>query len=333
MIHAQFLRIFTLVLLFSLGLLPMASMAQRVFEGQVFRKSDESRIAGITVRLQEEKIATSTNDQGFFSLSSSGLLLNDTLVFTGVGFVPLKIAVGDFQDQMQVLLTESTNMLEQVEVGARKFKTERLNPFSFAHIREDPKHSVVTHPYTTPFQYAKLFTAAQENVLIQQIDLGRRNFNPSFSSVKDLTKSNVKTKFKLHIMDVSPKTGAPGKVLFTKDVLLSDKSLMITIDLSKDQILLTDPRFFVAVEWLHIPFNELVKLEYSPKVNKVRKNGDQVLEDVSNYRVIYQPALVEYQGWKPAQSWIMLGNGSWQMNPPSATSKGSDIALSVTIKY
>jgi|GEM_PF-1213333 len=330
---AQFKPCVTFIILIFLGLSPSWSIAQSLFEGQVFNKRTETPIAGVTVTLQKEKLATSSNDQGYFNLRSSTEQPNDTLIFKGIGYVTLKIPVANFDVGMQVLLTESTNMLEQVDINVRKLKVERLNAFSFAHIREDPMGDVRTRAYTTTFQYAKLFVAPYENVMLHQIDIGRRNFNPSFSPVGQLIKSKTQARFKLHIMQVDPKTGGPGKILFSKDVLLRDNSLMIAIDLSKDQIVLKDQRFFVAVEWLHIPFNELVKLEYAAKVNKINRKGNQVLEGVANYRILYQPALIEYDGWKPAESWVMKEDGRWRMNPPIKTNKGSDVALSATIKY
>lgn len=321
-------------------IVPLGISAQQIFQGQVFKEAGNSPISKITVTLQKEKLATSTNGQGYFFLSSQAAQLNDTLVFSGVGYSTVRLAVANFSNGMQILLKESINVLEQVDISGRKIRVLQLNEFSYANIKEDPEHSVVTSPYTSTFQYAKLFTAPEENVTLLQVQLGRRDFNPSFPPKnvwgfpnRPLIKSNPHTRFMLHILDAGTKNGAPGKILFSKEVSLDDWSLLITVDLSKDNIQLQERKFFLAIEWLRIPYNELVKLNYAPKLNKVKANGKQVLEDVADYEILYQPALVRYMGWKPAQSWVMGPNGLWHMIPSGRTSKAPDIALSATIKY
>ncbi|NNU34625.1 hypothetical protein HK413_12070 [Mucilaginibacter sp. S1162] len=67
----------------------------------------------------------------------------------------------------------------------------------------------------------------------------------------------------MHVLAADTDSGQPGKTLLTKEVILTDNASFITIDTGKDKINLETGVYFVAIEWLFIPFNEVISFSGS----------------------------------------------------------------------
>jgi len=129
-------------------------------------------------------------------------------------------------------------------------------------------------------------------------------------------------------MTIDTITGKPNKKIFTKEITLMDNALKVTIDLKNDKIVLPSTKFFIVIEWLRITLNEVITLDIVKKLEKVRKNGSQLLQDESQYIIRYQPCIVGFPGNKPTQGWIALDNINWEPQ-----TMYNSIALSATITY
>ncbi|MFD2147183.1 hypothetical protein [Mucilaginibacter antarcticus] len=108
--------------------------------------------------------------------------------------------------------------------------------------------------------------------------------------------TNKLTRFLLHVITPDTITGEPGKKLFTKEITLNDNSLRITFDLSNEKIILPNRKFFVAIEWIHAPVNEVVRLDIGEKVDKVKKDGSQKSWMYLNTILCISPFWCLYQG-------------------------------------
>ena len=306
--------------------------AQSIFEGQVMDKTTQLAIPSVTVSLLREKLTTSTNSQGYYKLDSELTVENDTLIFSSVGYISYRLPTSDYLPNVFILLQPSSTSLDQVDITRRKLETTRINGFDLGQIKRDLESAPT--PFSSQFAYAKLFTAAKSNALLTKIELGRIAFESktitkiSPSQVMPLIKSNPKTRFIIHVLSASPLSKSPDVILFSKLISLDDNFIWVTIDLSKEGIVLNEKDFFIAVEWLRIPYNEVVKLEWAPRVRKVKKDGEEILEDVSKYKMFYQPALASYESKETTPSFTKTNNGVW------VRSLGSkEIALSASIKY
>ncbi|MES2829856.1 MAG: carboxypeptidase-like regulatory domain-containing protein [Bacteroidota bacterium] len=299
--------------------------AQNLLEGQVIDRVSKESIPAVTVTLIKAKISAQTNSMGYFKIESDNSLSGDTVVFSHVGYVTFRMPVSAYQGNSLILLQPSNATLDQVNITNSKLKILRLNEFDFSKIKKGQGY--VPQPFTAQSAYAKLFEAPEENALLTKVELGRTVFHDPQYPQLPLVKYNPRTRFLLHIMSVHSDSKMPDKTLFTKTVSLDDNGIWVTIDLSKDNIVLDRKEFFVAVEWLRIPYNEVFKLEWAPRVKAVKKNGTELLEDVSMYQTLYQPALVSYEGKKDDRSYIKYKRGKWILYP------GRDVALSATIKY
>lgn len=335
--RSKFLQLFLGITLFLIS--PTAS-AQTVFEGQIINRTSEAPVPNVNIRLARERITVKSNAQGYFRISSADSVVKDTLIFSSVGYQTLKLLTSAYQKNGFIFLVPTTTTLEEVSITNGKLQIVRLNKFNLSDIKEDPPGSkpslfpVVTYPFSPRNRFfAKLFTAPQGNVVLTRVDLGRRELDETKYPDKPLVTSHIKTRFLLHVLSVDPKTGAPDTLLFSKIINLTDKALWVELDLRKDNIIISPSEFYIAIEWMHIPFNEVIKLFYAPKVRKVSKKGNQILEDVSEYTTLYEPALIEYKKKKPAVSWIKNHENKWQRYDSATSDEKREIALSATISY
>ncbi|MGY0037819.1 carboxypeptidase-like regulatory domain-containing protein [Pedobacter sp. NJ-S-72] len=107
---------FSLLLLFMLAIsvCTFAQQQSRVIKGKV---TDESNggLPGVTVRLKGTKVATSTNQNGDFSIQVSSP--QDILVFTMLGTVTKESAVGNSSNLNISLVTDSKLLKDVVVIG------------------------------------------------------------------------------------------------------------------------------------------------------------------------------------------------------------------------
>ena len=104
------MRIILLLLTFSLV---SVVYGQQTINGKVLDAESNSPIPGATVVLKDRKIATNTDFNGLFSLS--GILPEDVLIFSSIGFKTIEIKVGD-NTNFEISLQEQITSLEEVVV-------------------------------------------------------------------------------------------------------------------------------------------------------------------------------------------------------------------------
>jgi hypothetical protein len=319
-------------LFFILCLLPVIAHAQSVYEGQVINSVTQEPLNKATVTLLKAKQATATNQQGYFRLIVDQPIITDTLAVSFVGFKTYYLPLSAYQENIFIRLTPAINQLEQVNIGSNKAKTVVLEKFNYADVRDlrGPFEYYFTQPYHTLGLFAKQFEAPADGTILTIINLGRRLAYdiPAVRTDMPHVSTNKLTRFLLHVMTADTVSGTPGKKLFTKEITLNDNSLMITFDLSKEKITLPNKSFFIAIEWVPAPINEVVRLAIGKKVDKTRNDGTQKTLDVSRYYIMYQPFLVIIPRPNKTPTWASPDGTTW-----SKLKQRSEIALSATVTY
>jgi hypothetical protein len=319
------------LLLIMLLMLPSFCFAQEVYEGQAVDQKTELPILNVTIRSAKQRIATSANDQGYFKLTLPNAAINDTLIFTSIGYETFRLPLKNYLKQMFIKMQQSNTLLNKVTINNEQIKYVTLDKFTIGDIREgriNQNTFNATIPIFTHDAFAKLFVAPKDNAHLQRIQLGRRDY-VGYQTNNVYTTTNKFARFLLHIMSADPKTGSPDKILFTKEVTLQDNSLMVSVDVSEEKFVIPSAQFFVAVEWLQIPFNEVINLNPIKRVEKINKKGKEVIGDLAKYSILYQPFLVAYQHPSKVVTWFRNG-GNWGN---FYVSDKYTIALSATIFY
>jgi hypothetical protein len=313
-------------------LMPVFCFGQGVYQGQVMNAVTEYPLSDVTVILLKSKLRTNTNEQGYFRLVVDEKIANDTLSFSYVGYKTFLLPISAYQNKIFVTLTPANNQLAQVNINSNKLKTVTLDRFGISDIKDllKDRYAVYrTFPYYTLGTFAKYFEAPTDNILLTTIELGRRDLDIPDKLVNyPLATSNKYARFLMHIMLADGKNGRPGTKIFTKEIILNDNSLKVTIDLKAEKISIPSAKFYIAIEWLKTMRNEIIKLDVTDKVRRVKKNGEQLLQDASIYTIMYQPFLTMFPGYKRTNGWVAPDNINW--NP---IKMGWQLALSATIIY
>jgi hypothetical protein len=313
-------------------LLPTFCLGQGMYQGQVINAITETPISDVNVTLLKAKSSTKTNEQGYFRLIIDQNIANDTLAFSYVGYKTFLLPVSLYQNKIFIPLTPSNNQLAQVNIRSGELKAETLDRFGISDIKDLLKDYYAvyrTAPFFTLGTFAKLFTAPAPNALLTTIELGRRDLDIPDKQVNyPLATSNKYARFLIHVMTRDTISGQPDKKIFTKEIVLNDNSLKVTIDLKDEKIVIPDDKFFIAVEWLKVIRNEVIKLDVKDKVRRTTKKGKQLLQDASEYTIMYQPFITLFPGSKRTYGWIARDNVKWQ-----TVSIGWQLALSATVRY
>jgi len=113
--YRQHLLRITLLLI---GVTPLSGFCQQIIEGQVTGPQDLP-IPGVNIQIQGTNRGTTSNFEGEYQLVASP---QDTLVYTYMGYVSQKLAVGE-QTQINIQLKENENSLGDLVINAGYYTT------------------------------------------------------------------------------------------------------------------------------------------------------------------------------------------------------------------
>ncbi|WP_186292652.1 carboxypeptidase-like regulatory domain-containing protein [Mucilaginibacter corticis] len=299
--------------------------AQNTYEGQVIDKTTEIAIPNVTVVLQKTNQATKTSEQGYFKITADAVSENDTLVFSYVGYKTLKLGVKNSGQQLFVTLEPDITQLKEVEINAGKAQDKVLNKFSWVDLSEEGNNKMFIQTHEA---LARLFEAPQTNSRLINIKIGRRQIN--WEKLRPEATESKYARFFVHVYAIDSTTRHPGQILLTKELVLLDKAKMITLDLSKEHLIIPGREFFIGIEWINNPFNETVQMLVTNIKERARLNGRVYDQTLSAYWISYQPFLVGYSTnnprgviwYKKEDKWMI-----WNLEPDL------EIALSATIRY
>lgn len=363
------MKLSRLLLLFIFTLSTQNLLGQIIYRGTI--TDDKKRpLPLVTVKLMAENIESASNQNGQFNLTSlSGL--NDTLLFSSVGYETRKIATTDFKQNSKIILPENILLLNDINIAGGKKKRITVNYFEYAQANYNPGIRKRISSYISPFPIAKLFTSEIKNAKIEKITLGRfiykdyhaagnsstfnrvmnnGKYNPlvvgqmqidaarsDFANEKISTK-NYNARFNLYLLDVDSLSGKPGNLLYKDkiEVKLTHDDTLIEVGLATKQIFIPHQKFYVIVEWLYIPFNENINLSHEivNRPAKLNKNIDRPTV-IPVYKTNYEPQLSTYpvKKEKVAQKWRLI-NSQWEPFALQGYNQNEmEIALSATLSF
>ncbi|TAF49497.1 MAG: carboxypeptidase-like regulatory domain-containing protein [Sphingobacteriia bacterium] len=283
---------------------PLNLFSQVTFEGKVINANSKAIIPFATIGLIKENIGTNANEDGQFTLQSKGTEQNDTLTISCIGYKAQKIPTRQKSEIGLIIeLTEHTKILDEVVVKTKTtWTTETLNDFS-----KCGNHFITTSGYQT--QLAQHFEVKEENSTLTEVKICRMSNAFLYPE---------KTIFRIRIYDIDKITKSPSTDLCDQIIEVKTNSKVIDINLEKYKILIPSKDFFVAVEWLKIPYNE--------SKSKIKVNGKEV--DHTTYR----PNI----GWtntanSKMEAWWLDYKNNWR--PVTSITNKTSVSISATVKY
>lgn len=215
---------------FLLSFIPVIAFGQQ--SHKVVNANTKDPVPYATVGFKNAKMWLTSDEKGDFMLDIDAHA-NDTLFISSVGYKPLKIAVSNILNFIE--LEENSMSLKEVRLHSGKMQNEvRLN--EFANCGNDLSS---TTGYIT--QVAKFFEAPVENAMLTDVYV---------------CTSGGSATFRLRVYAMDTLTKAPSYDLIDTVVQIKTSKRRIHIPLESYHVYLQEKEFFVAIEWLKIPENE-----------------------------------------------------------------------------
>jgi len=280
-------------------LFPIFSSAQNIFEGVVINKSTKEPIPFASVSLIKGRIGVNADEKGFFKLYNTSRVFDDSLIVTCMGYAPLKIPLSNTENiTIKAELTENVQTLKEVVVLNNNFKNIiTLNDFDEFSGSYYGSGSFIA-------QLAQHFVSPSENAMLKEIKIAK-------FSVPIL--SPQKAMFRVRVYDVDPISKQPSNDLADQVIEVKSKGKIVELNLEQYKIYTPNKDFFIAIEWLRIPYN----------ANEMKLNG--------RTEIRYAPSIGFYQKSAPYMDLWQLGlNNVWSKLPSNLI---SNLAIAVSLKY
>jgi len=284
-------------------LLPTITFGQTVIQGNVVNKKTKLKVPFATVGLTGENIGTNANENGFFTFTQKVINLRDTLIVSCVGYETLKLPIENLPQTIE--LYEKQVLLSEVTVTSKlKWEYVKLNEKDCGNIG-----------YTTrgiQTQIAQFFTSPSDNAILKEVEICKSN--PLFETNKSV--------FRLRFYEMDTVTKAPSYELCDDLIEVKTISKKTKVNLEKYKIHIPQRNFFVAIEWLKIPYN----------VNNEKVTIDGKKEEYITYRPVltcnHASEKSQYKLGTPYEVWGLSYQNKWF---PILWIK--DLSVSATVKY
>ena len=257
---------------------PLITIGQKNCEGFIVDKITGNRIPYATVGLIKENKGVSADEQGVFSINSSFPKI-DSLRISSVGYKTQVLPVSEWANGSVIALEQEPGLLGEVVVSANRQKQiYTLNSF-----RHCSSNWYQLGPETF-YQIAQRFEAPQPGMQLTDLEL-----------CKDQSASI----FRLRMYDVDSVNQGPSRDLADTVIEIRSREKHIRVDLEKYNIIIPGKGFFVAVEWLFIPFNE--------EQEKFKVRGRK------SVHILYKPFIryVTNRNTPKGNVWLQHFNGKW----------------------
>jgi hypothetical protein len=273
--------------------------AQSEIQGIVLSKSKGKPLSYISIKINNQQVNTLTDTLGQFKLLLKQTALSDTIRFTAVGYKTKEIVLSQLPKNGKVFLEDDNVMLSEVNVKNRKYKRKTLEPFLTDQLSE------LRYRYYGRPQIARRFDVADEYSRLEQVKIAR---------VINKNNKNTSAIFRLRVYDSDPISGLPCADICHEVIEVSDNNkTLIDVDLKKYDITIPGKSFFIAIEWIMTPLNEMYDEFHVFKEGLLISQSDQSPQFAS-YIIGYQPIIYMVpvrQNQKQLNTFVLNFKGEW----------------------
>jgi len=207
---------------------------QQTCSGILLDSLTKQPIEFANIGLVGKGIGTVTNDQGAYSFTLPDSLLHESIKVSMVGYVSKTIPAGIFTKQQRVLIGQSTIVLGEVVVAAKKTKLKIVG--------NQTKTKNVSAGFFNNGLGAEI--AVRLNIKYPQTQIRRFMLNINRNAINKLPV------FRLNIYSINEK-GYPKENIVKQNILIEPKDLVcfLDVDLTPYNIY-ADDDVFIAIEWI-----------------------------------------------------------------------------------
>lgn len=297
-----------------IGLFTIISLAQsKEAKGVVIDESTKKPIPYVNISILKSQAGTSSNEDGSYSLEIKESDFNKDIILTSLGYKDSIIPVKKFINQKNILLKATIEELNEVLISKKfeekflvvnQIKKGKIRGLSMV-TRNSPYMMALFFPYKNDYSQTKNL-----NSLIIYLN------NKSFFGPKKFP-----SKFRVRLFSIG-KDGLPDNDLISEGVIVETITgqKKVELDISKFNLLFPKDGFYVALEWLYIPFNAYIDT-YRTKTEKKHK--------VLRYAPRFSFSSEKLETYKTA----LFLSGKWYDSPPNGFKEDEMIvpAISLTL--
>ena len=250
-------------------LLPLFVLCQnQTAKGLILDKKTNEPIPYVNISILESQIGTSSHEDGSYSLEINKEDLNKVVKLSSLGYEVSKMPISLFLKSGEVFLQPLVEQLDEVVIS-EKFEEKTL---IVNELNEDDLcqgyGSSAQNPWLLSL-YFPFYDDYEDVDFIKSVRLHFGNFK------------NKKAKFRLRLFSIG-KDSLPDKDLLKENIIVSlkKKQKIVDVDISDYSIIFPREGFYVAFEWLYIPYNEEEVTFHFGKNNKKKEK-----------RIKYNPTL------------------------------------------
>lgn len=251
-----------LILVFSLFTV-FAFSQSKTAKGFVYDEESKQPIPYVNISIIESSNGTSSDDDGSFELTISETDFNKQVHVSSLGYKDSIISVEKLIKSDKIFLKAKIEQLNEVVIS-KKFEEKFLIINSFK------KNKIRGNSFVTgknPWIIALFFPYKEEYSETTNLNSIKIHIdNKSFFSPKPFP-----SKFRVRLFSLG-NDELPGNDMISENIIVETKIKQKIVDLDISEYNLTFPKegFFIALEWLYIPFNEYIDT-YRTKTEKNHK--------------------------------------------------------------
>lgn len=241
------------------GFLAFPAFSQdKALNGRVYNEEGKA-LPWVNIGIRNKDLGTVSAEDGTFALRLAGLLDNDTLKFSAVGYHELRVSVKDLDPQQyrKVVLHRRINQLKEVVITNKK---PRINLVGIDSYTPEMWVGLSLKEENSYAEIAQLIPISSTARLIS-VNVGTAGFKGAKDSVS----------FRLNIY--KSENGSPGERLVEKSILksFSKEAKMLRFDLRSEEIFLEED-CVLSIEYLAKDRNKKLRL-LSFRANRMGKGG------------------------------------------------------------
>lgn len=204
-------------------------------------------IPSVSVSIIRARLAINTENDGIFSIPGDLSAMRDTIILAAQNYQVFKSPIRELKGRDNIQLARVA-FLAPPKQPVSKLDT-LLNDFNSS----DIEHYAGIKERATPFEWLQLaqrFDSPKIGGVLKNVSVYRLVFNLNSEGQMDYAGMEY-TKFRVRIYGLDSLTRGPGRDLCSKVIAAkSNGNRHIKIDLTNLNIIIPDPAFFVAVEWV-----------------------------------------------------------------------------------
>lgn len=271
-------------LLFCLTLLaPLGLFCQKTYQFRLIDRVSKQPVPFATVGLVQQNTGASTDSEGMLSLK--GVVNSaDSVIVSCLGYESKRLALAQLsvQDINSIELESKVYTMQAIEIKPEEFSDEVLVLNKI--IKKDYPIGLIVGDFSQ--QNARKFELKPEQ---------GRNLLRSLSFLAKRRPDHQIATIRVRIYEANPDSEIPGPDLLNTNIIrtVHKNDEIIKVDLSKYGIIVSDPGFFVAFEWI-----------------KTKENSIQLRQRDGSFRESFIPS-IGITGEKSDSCWTLNYKNEW----------------------